>query len=244
MSAAAGVAMDPLRLGAVEIEVCSIGEAEVLLAYPESLREWLAADEERTLERLATPKRKRDWLAARLAAKRVAGRRLAALGRPQPAPEIRILNAPSREPFVALGASSEPSALLPISLAHASDYGACALAEPGARLGMDLERIEPRDPSWRDVMADASELGAETLSSSEALTRLWAAKEAVLKLLGVGLSVDLREVRLRPDGSVALSGAGEERWSRLGRPPIRVSHARYHDCCLAVAHAPAAGGED
>lgn len=224
----------PLRLGDAEVELCSIGEAEVLMAYPESLAGWLSAGELRAFAGLKTPKRKRDWLSARVAAKRLVGRRLNALGRPAEPADIVIANHETREPFVA-DDEGDPAESLPISLSHAGDYGACALSAPGTRVGMDLERIEPRDPAWRELMADDSELEPDVLGSSEALTRLWTAKEAVLKLLGVGLSVDLRGVMPRADGGVQLAGASLDRWNRLGAPAITLHFARYHDCCLTVA---------
>ncbi|MBI4346706.1 MAG: 4'-phosphopantetheinyl transferase superfamily protein [Elusimicrobia bacterium] len=223
-----------LRLGTAEVELCSIGEAEVFLSYPASLDEWLSAGERRTLEGLRTPKRKRDWLSARVAAKRVVGRRLRALGHPTPSADIEIASHESREPFVA-DEEGDPDESLPVSLSHAGDYGACALGAPGTRVGMDLERIEPRDPAWRELMADDSELEPDSLGSPEALTRLWTAKEAVLKLLGVGLSVDLRGVMLRADGGVQLAGAALERWKSLGAPELELHFARYHDCCLTVS---------
>lgn len=224
----------PLRVGPAEVELCSIGEAEVLLSYPASLDEWLSAGDRRTLSGLKTPKRKRDWLSARVAAKRVVRRRLHALGHPTPAADIEIASHDSREPFVA-DEEGDPDESLPISLSHAGDYGACALGAPGTRIGMDLERIEPRDPAWRELMADDSELEPDALNSPEALTRLWTAKESVLKLLGVGLSVDLRGVMLRADGGVQLAGAALERWKALGSPHVELHFARYHDCCLTVA---------
>lgn len=223
-----------LRLGTAEVELCSIAEAEVLLAYPGTLADWLAQGELAALGKLATPKRKRDWLAARLAAKHLVGRRLQALGSPRPPANIRIGSHATREPFVEL-ADGSPDSALPISLAHAGDYGACALGTPGRRLGLDLERIEARDPSWARLMADESETTPELAASAEGLTRLWTAKEAVSKLLGVGLSVDLHGIRPRADGAVTLAGKAAERWRELGSPSLRVSHARFEDCCLTVA---------
>lgn len=223
-----------LRLASAEIELCSIAEAEVLLAYPETLNGWLAEGELAALTELATPKRKRDWLAARLAAKRVVGRRLQTLGRPRPPALIRVGSHATREPFIEL-ADGAPDSAMPISLAHAGDYGACALGTPGRRLGMDLERIEARDPSWSRLMADDSELTPELASSAEGLTRLWTAKEAVSKLLGVGLSVDLHGIRPNSGGAVTLAGKAAERWRELGSPKVRVTHARFEDCCLSVA---------
>lgn len=224
----------PIRLGSAELELRSIAEAEVLLAYPDALEGWLGAEERAALAKLATPKRRRDWLAARVAAKRVVARRLEALGRPAEPPAIRIAAHETREPFVAR-ADGRPDPEFPISLAHAGDFGACALGEAGKRVGMDLERIEPRDPSWRRLMAHESELTPELCASAEGLTRLWTAKEAVSKLLGVGLSVELHAIRPRPDGTVELGGRGLERWKELGSPVIRLHHTRYYDSCLTVA---------
>lgn len=228
------VEASPIRLGSAEVELRSIAEAEVLLARPEALGDWLSGEEREAFGRLVTAKRRRDWLAARIAAKNLVGWRLEALGRPAKAPSIRIAAKDTREPFVALP-DGRPDPELPISLAHAGDYGACALGAPGKRIGMDLERIEPRDPAWRRLMAHDSELTPELAGSSEGLTRLWTAKEAVSKLLGVGLSVDLHGIRPRPDGTVELDGRAAEKWRELGSPAIRLEHARYEDCCLTVA---------
>ena len=84
-------------------------------------------------------------------------------------------------------------------------------------------------------MADASELDAELTASAEELTRLWTAKEAVLKLLGLGLSVDMRSVRPRADGTVELLGKALEKWKELGLSSIQIYSARYHDCFMTAA---------
>ena len=224
----------PLRLGEAEIELVPLSDADPLLASPQFLSAWLAEEERRTLLGLATTKRKRDWLAARLAAKRLIGKRLKSMGQEVSPNEIQVLATPDREPYIGLMGKSA-AADFPISISHAGDWGACALAAKGTRVGFDLERIEPRHPGWVSVMADETELDAGMKASPEMLTSLWTAKEAVLKLLGLGLSVDMRSVRPRSDGTVELLGRSLERWAKLGRPRITLFHGRHSDCGMTAA---------
>ena len=93
---------------------------------------------------------------------------------------------------------------LPISISHRSESGLAATpAQRALRIGADLEIIAPRDAAlvrqfFTDREADlveASPAGRDTL-----VARIWSAKEAVLKLLGLGLRLDTRALEVRPDG--------------------------------------------
>jgi 4'-phosphopantetheinyl transferase len=106
------------------------------------------------------------------------------------------------------------------SLSHSGDVAVVAIApEP---VGVDVERVRPRrylDAVARRVLRDdefarwAARPEADRL---DAFLRVWTAKEAYLKLLGVGITRALREVDVHdtqtwsawPDGCVT-SVAGE-----------------------------------
>lgn len=173
--------------------------------------EGLAPREAAAYQGLKTDKRRREWLAARRAAKRLARRVLA----------------PELEPGaieIAKSQGGAPSLLAagrawPLSLSHSGQWAAAALcADASGLVGVDLERIEARDPSWLDVAFHPSER-AGTLDEA-GRTRLWARKEAVSKLLGIGLSADLRHIRFPSGGDLELRGKARKAWEALGSPSI------------------------
>jgi phosphopantetheinyl transferase len=154
----------------------------------------LSLREEAILAGLEFLPRRRKWLLGRAAAKRL----VRAMSGPQPVAEtgISVLNRPSGEPFVLVEGRGEWE--FPISVSHRSEVGLAAVPEDrGARIGADIETIEPRDPALVRQFFTSGE--AELVASSgsaadEVVARIWSAKEAVLKLLGLGLRLDTRSI--------------------------------------------------
>jgi 4'-phosphopantetheinyl transferase len=201
----------------VRIARASAQEAARLEADPSSR---LGPGEMDTLSRLKHPKRRRDFLAGRLAAKRLAARYLRERGiEPPPPAEISVLNLGDGSPVLRLAeAFGEAPA---ISISHWRGGGVAAAVEPGGRVGVDVESVEERPASFVEVFAHPDERPG--LRSPLDETRLWTLKEAALKLLGLGLSVDLFDVRFSP--GLTLHGRARERWESLGRPRIAFSSA-------------------
>ncbi len=92
----------------------------------------------------------------------------------------------------------------PISWSRSGPLALAAIGER-AHLGVDVERI--RDLDWRSMLAMATteieraailELG-DAAASHRAFVRAWTAKEAILKLRGVGLAGDARTASVPPD---------------------------------------------
>jgi 4'-phosphopantetheinyl transferase len=79
------------------------------------------------------------------------------------------------------------------SISHDDTYVAAVLDT--APIGVDLERISDRRPELHDRIADPRERELLTPWDALAFTRLWTAKEAVLKAAGVGIA-ELSECRL------------------------------------------------
>jgi phosphopantetheinyl transferase len=158
---------------------------------------WLGPREHERLGELRVPKRRRDWLAGRRAAK-VALTRL--LGTELPG-ELDVLPAPGGAPVV--HRLTRPLHGVGVSIGHSHDLaGALAWRGEGTGPGLDLEHVEPLSEGVLSLAFGTAELayvhcGAGAARDVRAL-RLWTAKEAILKSLEVGLRWPLRSVRVDP----------------------------------------------
>lgn len=149
-------------------------------------------------------KRRREWLAGRLAAKSLLAE--AAPGKPLSSFEIGMDR---------FGRPACGTALLSIS--HSCGW-ALAAVKPGSDfLGADLERVEERHPAWYADYFHLSELPKPDPSGA---TRIWAIKEALLKALGLGLMADPMDIRT--DEKIRFSGRALNRYVSMGSPSFSV----------------------
>ncbi len=177
-------------------------------------RAWLTPEEERRWKALACEKRRADWLSGRVAAKRALMPELAAL-------DVEVLNENSGRPFLRR-LDGGPAAQ--ISISHCAEGAVCAVSINGGPVGVDVETVAPRAERVVELYAHDSERRAGLACDARKQTLLWTLKEAALKLLGLGLTCDPRDARLRslePDAELAFFGAARRRWEDLGRPAIR-----------------------
>jgi phosphopantetheinyl transferase len=158
----------------------------------------LSAREAAILAEMELLPRRRKWLLGRLAAKRL----VMAMSPGLPATEVSVLNRPAGDPYVVIEGRGEWE--FPISISHRSEIGlAAAPADRSARIGADVESVEPRDPALvrQFFTCGEAELVAKSGASADEVTAaIWSAKEAVLKLLGLGLRVDTRHLAVSFDG--------------------------------------------
>ena len=135
-------------------------------------------------------KRRTEYLAGRVAAKRAVGRLVPDL----PPSAIAVMPNTSTmrngAPMV-LGADGKP---LPISLSISHSAGwAVACASSRGEIGLDIERVEPRHPAFIEEAFPGGELHdwGRALGLAEddprTVTLAWCCKEALLKIAGVGL---------------------------------------------------------
>lgn len=108
---------------------------------------------------------------------------------------------------------------LDVSLSHGGGWIAAAVSDEG-RIGIDVERerevsaglearsFAPAERAWLDAAPDAAERRAR-------LFRLWTAKEAYTKALGLGLGIDFRSIALEPCGACLRLPGDEGRRFRL-----------------------------
>jgi len=171
--------------------------------------EVLSGREQAFYTTLKLPKRKTEWLGGRIALKKV----VSSLVR-LPIKEIEILPQEGNgkpQLFLAGGKST-----LPFSLTHSHGFAVAAAAPAAKCIGIDLEKVAHRIDAWKNDFFHPSELTAQ---SDDFLTALWTQKEAVVKLLGTGLSVNSFEVRC-VNGSVQFFGRAQELYKALGSPQI------------------------
>jgi 4'-phosphopantetheinyl transferase len=156
-------------------------------------RHYLHPAEERHAARLAVDKRRIDYVAGRTAVKRAARR----LGLPGPPPSFAILpDEGHRAGAPVLFDRALRRRPEPVSISHGAGF-AYAAAAPRGRLGLDVERIEPRLEGFAEgafapgeVHRWAAALGRGQ-GDDRIITIAWCVKEALLKLAGVGLRAPL-----------------------------------------------------
>jgi 4'-phosphopantetheinyl transferase len=153
--------------------------------------DWLSAEEWIRFNNFTHAKRRGDWLLGRWTAKQLAA---GVLGDQHHLNEIVILSAPDGSPVVYV----ERQQRFSLSISHSNRHAFCALVETGA-LGADIEQVAPRQEGFVEDYFTAAERALVAQSSQRDLlvTAIWSGKEAVLKALRLGLTVDTRAVTCR-----------------------------------------------
>ncbi|NMB77164.1 MAG: 4'-phosphopantetheinyl transferase superfamily protein [Myxococcales bacterium] len=189
---------------------------------PVAREEDLRAESERNAFRsFRSLRRRREWVAGRVAA-----RRLIASVLEEPPDEVEIVPSPAGPPRARRHGSDLP---LTLSLAHGGEWLLCAV-RPGvanAPLGVDLEPLVPRrrQALWRALNGQEIERFAaadpDRLPLAD-LLQVWTIKEAVLKAAGRGLRLSPRRVTVSDcsakgsfaPSSVLFTGRAVQVWTR------------------------------
>lgn len=165
--------------------------------------DWLSPEEWLRFNNFSHPKRRGDWLLGRWTAKRLAAN---VFGGNQHLSEIAVLAALDGSPVLYINGQARFS----LSISHSNRHALCALVEAGA-LGADIEQVAPRIPGFVQeyftseeqalvkLVEDAALIaeGAMALQPALMITAIWSGKEAALKALRLGLTVDTRAVNCR-----------------------------------------------
>lgn len=131
--------------------------------------------------------------------------------------------------------------LAAMSLSHSGGHAVCVSAPQGWKVGVDLERIRPRDvlrlAEWVCTPAEQEALAAlEGAAQLERFYLLWTLKEAFIKAAGLDFPADM--------ASVGLAFDGKAQW-RLRAPPGRWRACSWRlgqDWIASVAWRAPAGG--
>ena len=152
-------------------------------------------------------KRAKEWLAGRYAVKQLAMDFFTF-----PMKKMQVRNARNGMPILQVEGGNH----LAISISHSGDYAAAAIALAETFIGIDIEKVEERPEGWAQEYFTEREL---TINTPAFLTELWAKKEAVLKLLQIGLKVPAKEVEIT-GGEVHFYGTALDVWALRGSPKI------------------------
>lgn len=159
--------------------------------------------------------------------------------------DIEIGQDADGRPFASLVGSGESAIMPAISIAH-SDGLAVAIAgycSEGQRLGIDVERLRPRQEAFQEIAFSEDELALlgslPDSARDEWVTRFWCAKEAAAKALGKGLVAGPRSLAVRKvhDATgtveVVLGDALAQGFPELAGVPLVVYTAREEDWVVA-----------
>ena len=156
-------------------------------------RRYLTVSERADYDKLS-PKRRRQWLNGRVAAKDAVLnylRRERGVDAVFPQ-ELRIENDSAGAPKIRANVTDTVPEFLHLSLAHKDTLAVAIVGEQP--VGIDIERIEPREESFISLVFSDAE--RELLAGEDqaiACTRGWVVKEVVAKAAGTGLGGKLRD---------------------------------------------------
>lgn len=193
----------------------------------ENLSDFLGEQEKIEWDRLKVPKRKREWLSARLIVKKLIRASIPELEQ-VPFSKIQILKEPSGAPFILVENGKQTRVEISFSHSHEHVFAACSSED--IRFGTDLEWIESRSKEFVEDYFTENEI-RQVLSSDPdqadlITTVIWSAKEAVLKALRTGLSLDTRKIEI----GFTTEPSEKEGWLRLEiKPPSRLLWRREGD---------------
>lgn len=174
----------------------------------------LTPAEEARLATLRTPKRRRDWLLGRWTAKLLTQRYLAAAGGPRTAlAAIEIVNDDDGAPYVRLieaGTAGARRLDVCLTISHCHETALCALTAANRKdeagvlsIGCDIEHVEPREANFVETFYTPDEIRQVKMIApawrDTLVTAIWSAKEAALKVVRRGLTVDTRRVNCQFD---------------------------------------------
>ncbi len=168
-------------------------------------REWLSPEEQACIASFGAESRRREFLAGRAAARQLLAPRL------DTTPDRVPLRRADDDAVDVVGADWR------VSIAHSGGRALAGCARHP--VGVDLEHIEPRDPSIADFLFAPEDRGLIDELPFEADTALilcWTLKEATLKARRTGFRTSPKDLTLTvhpTDGVAAVNVAGGDQWA-------------------------------
>jgi 4'-phosphopantetheinyl transferase len=173
-------------------------------------------------------KRRIDWLGGRYSAKKAI---IKALDKKLGYSDTEILNDANRKPYFKIKDKMYSNVL---SISHCGSYAISAVGtDKNTVLGVDIEKIETRSNGWKEELLSHFE---KSDTDDASLTIKWTSKEAVLKALGLGLSVDLHQLKII-DNKPVFSGKLLEIWQNKGSKEIKITiQQKLKNYIIAIAY--------
>jgi len=185
--------------------------------------DFLTAEEFRYYESLKIEKRRNDFALGRYALKRLISENFVKT-------DLKNIEVLRSEPGLPVMTVNGLPPDINVSISHSNGYGA-ACASRDFIVGIDIEKAEPRSRAWAEFCFTEKELSAG--DGAEYLTALWAKKEAAFKVLGIGLSGNLKEIEFYGN-EIKFYGRTAE---RNNVKDLKVDVKSFKDFIIATAYA-------
>lgn len=227
-------------------------------AYDDFLTDW----EHSYIHSLKIPKRKMDFLCGRLAGKRAIRRHIVKNYYSSlntgidhlPFKDIEIRKTVTGRPavFIKDGVSRNGTSDYYVSISHTDGLSASLVSNKMdcKGIGIDAEKIEKRHASL--IKVAFTDLEKEFLKQKisgqncnadlildEEVSRLWSIKEAVMKSMGVGVNIDLKDIEITHiDGysaEVNLKNEAHERYTLLKGTDLKVESTKIDRFMISIA---------
>jgi holo-[acyl-carrier-protein] synthase len=200
------------------------------------------------------PKRRIDFISGRIAGKHAVGEYLNITKKTEESSpgfnDIEIRKTDTGAPAVNI--VNEETDLL-ISISHSGRYAVSMVT--GVMnyrgIGIDVERIEKRDNAFLDIAFSMDEIiklqreyknpsGDSEKGIDEEITRYWTIKESILKSLGIGLNVDLKDIDIvKSDASrshFVMRNEVKEKYELLGATDIGVDSIKIDRYIISISY--------
>ncbi len=202
------------------------------------IRRYLSPDETQTLNGLTIEKRRRDWLAGRIAVKHL----YSTLNDPGgEMASYSVERESSGAPFLTRNGSRTSGM---ISISHSHGLAAVCYTPDNMRIGIDIEEVTHRDGAFlSDYFTDqekAWEQSNESGNPNLRLNLIWSAKESILKCLASGLGTDPLRVEIKRSPVDHQSNSWQQLQGRsrsaLGLQDWQVSWRTWQDSVLTLCY--------
>jgi phosphopantetheine--protein transferase-like protein len=227
-------------------------------AYDEFLTDW----ENSYINEIKVPKRKMDFLCGRLAGKRAVRRHLIKNSYPSIESvkghpvfkDIEIKRTVTGRPLVFIkdGLSPNGSSEYHVSISHTEGVAASLVSNKMdcKGIGIDIEKIEERDNSLLNVAFTEQEISKLIKSVSEQsgnakiifeknIAKFWSIKEAVMKCMGVGVNIDLKDIEVVDSGDynsvVNLKNEAQNRFDLLKGTDLKIESTKIENFMVSIA---------
>jgi 4'-phosphopantetheinyl transferase len=164
---------------------------------------WLSLSEKEIQETLHFAKRRNEWRLGRWTVKKALQMHLS-----KPLDEIEVLPRKNGAPKLIINKNEYK---LAFSISHRENKALCAFCEQLNAIGCDLEFIEPRSALFiRDYFTEDEKSHVRQYPEQKDMfaNLIWSAKEAVAKVLQLGLMLDTRDVNVH-----SIQKSQENKWA-------------------------------
>lgn len=214
----------PLALEEEDLEVSLLDLAR-LTDTESTAALFLTPKERQQYGRLRHPRRRREWLGARVCLKTMLLRR-GCVGDPI---QCEIVKETSGRPRLCFAPGLPLTAVYDCSLSHKARFAcACASSMANTRVGIDVERVSPRLARLAGAFVSDRDLLIRTRPPEVRLAVLWSLKEACSKAVGVGIGIGLADVICRETAE-----GRHNLWIQHGRQ-LRARHFLHQGYVIAL----------